>query len=389
MNFRWNDYFFITNIDYDDFWKEYLSDKRNILFILGRGFDPRMCSGLERILKELGPSTICCNLIVFDEGVDSPSQKYQSSIRENEDKLCKLMKGVGNIYEKSIKMEDDDGHKIGPNESARIFNDYEEFKEYTDIIVDISSLPLNVYFPLIGKILTILDSNKQKMKKRLINLHVIVTENACFDKQIKKQGLEDNASYLHGFKGKLNRESKSECLSVWIPILGEGQEEQIKRIDELISPNEICPVLPSPSSNPRRGDDIMLEYGEILIERLKVEINNIIYGSEQNPFELYRQIIQTIEQYDKVLKITSTESKFIISPLSSKLMSIGSFLAAYEKNYNYTNEKNYNYTCNQNVGIAYVEAKGYKMEGMKNDQHKKTELFSLWIFGECYNDSNV
>ena len=52
-------------------------------------------------------------------------------------------------------------------------------------------------------------------------------------------------------------------------------------------------------------------------------------------------------------------------------MSIGALLAAYEL-------KN----AGINVGVADVEAQGYQIKGEINTI--ETELFSLWIAGDCY-----
>ena len=376
MTFRWNDYFFTKNEDYHDFWQNYLKQKREILFILGKGFDPRMCLGLESILQKGGDGKRDCTLISFIEGENSPSRDFRLDVEQNKTKLNELMNGRGNIKEISIKMETEDGHRVGPRAAAEIFADYSAFEHYTDIIIDISSLPLNIYFPLIGKILFILDSSKSsKPRKHIANLHVIVAENTQIDKSIKKSGLFDDASYLYGFTGNLEVVSKEEDPTVWIPILGEGQKEQIELLGNFVSAREICPVLPSPSVDPRRGDEIMLEYRDLLMNRLSIEARNIIYGSEQNPFELYRQIYQTIEHYRNALKPLGN-SKFAISSLSSKLMSMGSFLIAYEEGL----------SKKESVGIAYVESKGYSMkQGAKNeDVLRSCELFSLWIFGDCY-----
>ena len=374
---RWEDYFLKQkNEAYCEFWHNYLAVERDILFVLGMGFDPRMCLGLESILQKGGHGKRNCILIDFDEGEESPSRDLQMYANKNRAKLDKLMSEIGDIQTKSIKMETDDGRRIGSQNAAKIFTDYSDFEGYTDIVIDISSLPLSVFFPLIGSILSILDLLlKSATCKHIANLHVVVAEDIRIDRSITQSGLFDDASYLHGFTGDLDLMYKEEEPTVWIPILGEGQEKQIELIESLVSPREICPVLPSPSIDPRRGDKIMLEHRELITGRLPIEIGNIIYGSEQNPFELYRQIRQTIEHYRSALKSLG-KSKFAISPLSSKLMSMGSFLVAYEEGL----------SNNESVGIAYVESKGYSMELNKGgrDPLQSCELFSLWIFGDCY-----
>ena len=372
MTLRWNDYFLRKNSEFNEFWDEYLKSKHDILFILGSGFDPRMCIGIENILEKNLSGLRDCMLINFQEGENSPSKDFRHEVDENREKLNEIIRDKATLFESEVIMENEEGHRIGPRESTNIFKDFSDFEKYSDIILDISSLPMNIYLPLLGKILYIID----KEKKKKINLHVIVAENTIADKAIKKAGLADRADFLYGFPGNLDIVSTEDEPTVWIPVFGERQELQIKLIDDKISPQEICPVLPSPSVNPRRGDDLLLEYREIILDKLDIESQNIIHGAEQNPFELYRQIQKAIEHYRDALEPIG-KSKFALSALSSKLMSLGVFLVAYEEGL----------SKKGNVGIVYVESKGYSMK--KTAEASKPEnidLFSLWISGDCYSE---
>ena len=372
MALRWNDYFLRKNTEYDQFWNEYLKSTHNILFILGSGFDFRMCIGIESILKKDVNGLRDCMLINFHEGKNSPSKDFRHEVDENKAKLQEIIKSKAELFEREIIMENEEGHRIGPREATNIFKDFSDFEKYSDIILDISSLPMNVYLPLLGKILYIID--RQKSKK--INLHVIVAENTIADKAIKKAGLADRADFLYGFPGNLDIVSKEDEPTVWIPVLGESQELQIKLIDDKINPQEICPVLPSPSVNPRRGDNLLLEYREIILNKLNIETQNIIHGAEQNPFELYRQIQKTIEHYRDALEPIG-KSKFALSSLSSKLMSLGVFFVAYEEGL----------SKKGNVGIVYVESKGYSMKKtLEAAKPENIDLFSLWVSGDCYDE---
>ena len=92
--------------------------------------------------------------------------------------------------------------------------------------------PLSVFFPLIGSILSILDLLlKSATRRHIANLHVVVAEDIRIDRSITQSGLFDDASYLHGFTGDLDLMYKEEEPTVWIPILGEGQEKQIELIE--------------------------------------------------------------------------------------------------------------------------------------------------------------
>jgi len=162
MCLRWKEYFLRKNEEFDEFWKKYLEQSRDILFILGQGFDPRMCIGLEAILKKGGTGLRYCVLVNFIEGENSPSVDFKHEVQQNMTKLAQLLGGEDKFDTKTINMESDDGHRIGSRGAAEIFNDFSSLEKYSDIIIDISSLPFNVYFPLIGKILFLLDNAKKR-----------------------------------------------------------------------------------------------------------------------------------------------------------------------------------------------------------------------------------
>lgn len=373
LKFRWSDYFLRHGDDFHLFWEDYLQkNTKNVLFILGQGFDPRMCIGLEKIIQAGGSGLRDCVAIEFDEGPNSPSKIHSPLLEDNTKKLDGLIRDKGTKFVKSIKMWTDENRRIGSRRAAEIFTGMSDFSNYTDIIIDISSLPRGIYFPLIGKILYILDSCTDKTS--MPNLHLIVAENAELDFQIKEEEIDENADFIRGFAGNFEIESTENLAKVWIPILGEEKEVQLNRIYKLVIPEEICPVLPSPSVDPRRGDKLLIEYRNFLFEQLRVEPNNIIYVAEQNPFEVYRSIYQTILHYNEVFKPIGG-CKIAISALSSKLISIGALLAAYESKQ----------TPDLNVGIANVEAQGYQLN--KTVEPNDSELFTLWLAGDCYEPS--
>jgi hypothetical protein len=68
---RWADYFLISGDNFTSFWSSLLCSKpRNLLFVLGLGFDPRMCSAIQEIVKQGGEGLRNCMLLVFDEGLN-------------------------------------------------------------------------------------------------------------------------------------------------------------------------------------------------------------------------------------------------------------------------------------------------------------------------------
>ena len=78
---KWDNYFLKTGKSFDDFWSSYLNaEKRNVLYIFGLGFDPRMTYGYNKILNFGGNGRRDCLMIEFDEGAESPSLKYNTAI---------------------------------------------------------------------------------------------------------------------------------------------------------------------------------------------------------------------------------------------------------------------------------------------------------------------
>jgi len=137
-------------------------------------------------------------------------------------------------------------------------------------------------------------------------------------------GIDETAAYLHGFSAaELEREATRDKPMIWIPILGRGQLTQLERIYEFVVPGEICPLLPSPATDPREPDDLMFfEY----LDQLRVEPRNVIYASEGNPFEVYRQIVRCVLQYKRALASLGG-CRAALSAMSSKLASLGALLA--------------------------------------------------------------
>ncbi len=369
---RWRDYFLRDGEGFDEFWKLFLAErKRDLLFVIGHGFDARMCDGIERVLSLGGEGTRDVALIAFDEGAESPSQTYLAQRKANGERLEKLLQGRGKIGHRDIKMFSDGNRRVGARSIAQEFASSAEFRSYTDVVVDISALPRSLYMPLLAKLLALFDGEAKDGEKR--NLHVIVSHSPAIDGAIVEEGLEESASYLFGFAAAaLESESTSGQPKIWIPVLGKRQPAQLERINQFVMPDEICPLLPSPAQDPREGDSIMIEYRELLFDQLRVEPRNIIYAAESNPFEVYRQLMRSILHYDRALKPLGG-CKVALSAMSSKLASMGVLLAAYE-----LGRRDPKVT----VGVAHVESQGYRVES--TGTVPSTTLFTMWLSGECY-----
>jgi len=370
---RWQNYVLEKGEALEGLWRSRQVAGASVLLVLGNGFDPRMCVGAHAIVEKAQIAKCDVVGIEFDEGPGSPSKVYKDRVEENRKELAQIVGGVGTVSSRRVRMWSEDGRRIGSRSAARLFNSVEELVHYNDIVIDISALPRAVFFPLIAKILHLLDVEESK-GHRMPNLHVLVAENPSLDARILDEGVDENATYVHPFGARLEMEATADRPRVWIPVLGEGQGTQLSRIYDLVMPDEIAPVLPSPALNPRRADDLVLEYRELLFDRLRVEPSNFIYASEQNPFEVYRQVRRVILHYRDALQPLGG-CKAVLSALSTKLLSVGALLVAYELK-----------EARIDVGIAHVECQGY---AMKDEEHSAdprvgSQLYDLWLRGECY-----
>src|SRR5438552_3037694 len=206
----------------------------------------------------------------------------------------------GSVKSHAVHFRSADGRRVAARSAANIITDVTALDGYTDVVVDISAMPRVVYFPLLSRLVYYHDESS-KVAKTAPNVHVIVSEDPHLDTAIHEHGIDETAGYLHPFEGPFNREARGGEPTVWIPVLGEGRTTQFDRIYDLVKPDEVCPVLPSPARNPRRSDDIIMEYQNLLFDQLRIEPRNIIYASESNAFDVYRQVRGTALHYGRVL----------------------------------------------------------------------------------------
>lgn len=373
INLRWDPYFTRQGEQFSKFWNDYLSNsKKDILFILGLGFDPRMCLGINSIFKYEWEGKRDCILLNFNEGSESPSQKYSDKVNYNSNTLISIINNFkGNLTKKTIAMWSTSGERrrTGSLNASKIFSSIHDLILYSDIIIDISSLPRSIYFPLVAKILSLLDDAKNKdITTKIPNIFIVVAENTEFDKKIQEVGLAEKADYLFGFRGTMQSESTREFPVVWIPILGEGKASQLDKIYSFVNPDEICPILPFPSLNPRRSDELFKEYAELLFDHWLIEHRSIIYTAEKNPFQVYRRICFAVVRYNEALKPLQG-CKVVISAISSKLLSLGALLAAYDL-------KMQNYI----IGIAHIDTLGYEITNPLTTKDE-SELHMFWLTG--------
>jgi len=371
----WGEYVLTKGPCAEEFWQSHLRARpRHILFVLGEGFDPRMCVGVDTVLKAGGTGQRDCVLIRYDEGADSASKAYHLEVESNTRHLTQAIEGSGrgHIRPQEITMWSNDGRRVGAVEAVRAFADSALLAHYSDVVLDISALPRGMFIPILNKLLGVCLNHSADKK----NLHVLVAEDVDLDARIVEEGIDEDASYIPGFGAEIDMVSSAGMPKLWIPVLGENQAAQLQRIRELVAPDETCPMVPFPSTFPRRGDSLLLtpEYCRLFFDDLHIDPSNVLYAHEQNPFQVYRQLGEVVRRYHRAFEPLGG-CRAVFSALSSKLLCLGVILAAFEL-------KRTDYI----VGMAHVDTKGYRIQDpkKKRGQAMNRELVHLWICGECY-----
>lgn len=366
---RWRDYVMVRGEAFDSFWTEHGNENgRRILFVVGRGFDPRATLGLMRLAKAADKSAIDILALELIDESTSGATDHRDAAEANWKTIGAAVGTSGLVKSHPVQFRSSDGRRIAARSAANILADEAALDGYTDVVVDISAMPRVVYFPLVSRLIYFHDE-RLKSTKPAPNIHVIVSEDPHLDTAIREHGIDETAAYLHPFEGPFNREAKGGHATVWIPVLGEGRTTQFDRIYDLVKPDEVCPVLPSPARNPRRGDDIIMEYQNLLFDQLRIEPRNIIYASEFNPFDVYRQVRGTALHYHDALRLIGG-CRVALSAMCSKVMSLGILLVAYELK-----------SSNLEVGIAHIECQGYELP---QNVQIEVEPVGIWLAGECY-----
>jgi hypothetical protein len=331
---KWNDaIFYNTNEKIKEHYEKY---KGSCYFILGKGFDPRMIPGLSLISKTLDDyDTLLINFSGRSR-ISSPIQ--EKMVKENIEKL----KSIAPDY-KELENPNTADLPIFFKENLIISEKYDR------IIIDISSMPQSIYYNIIKQLVKFV--NSQKQKKREIKLDIVACENSMLDDAIFPVDLDTVANYLVGFDTYYNSiESEINIIPVWFPLLGKScQDDELRKLHNMLQPKEICPVLPFPSRNPRRSDEILSNLGERLFLDFKIDKRNIIYVAEQNVLDTYNKLHNAIYYYNEVLEEIG-KPRFFVSTGSSKLIGLGTLLVHLELSESESNPR---------ISFAHVKNGGY------------------------------
>jgi hypothetical protein len=218
---RWNDdYVLVADGDFEEFWENRAEERpRESLYVLGAGFDPRASLSPSRFLSARGRAGVSIlRLALRPSPLPNDEQDWVAQNRNDVDAVA---------AEAGVEIDEIDYPDVADPKSAGVVVVRElvragRFAGCDDVVVDVSALPVDVYFALIGGLLR---ARSQDIWTG--DLFVVACENPDLDDAIVQEGAEDVA-YLPGFS--LPPEALKAGPRIWVPVLGRGRADQTRRV---------------------------------------------------------------------------------------------------------------------------------------------------------------
>lgn len=389
----WENYVFRRGIEAEQLWDEMFADRRQaekpvrLLYVAGRGFDLRANVVAERFVDRLRasrcPIESATLLLVGFTGYNL-SQELLQQTEDNASDLEQVFGSVGGCETIEVgaaaEGEDDISTTIalrqGADEVLRHVTDQ------TDVVLDVSSLPriayLTILLSLLAKVGPTLEAGTLSSGSKT-TLQVLVGEDAALDSRISSEDPSNDLVLIPGYSEAMQSEALRDMPLIWFPVLGENRLSQVTKVEGSIPRwAEICPVLPHPSRNPRRGDELLVEYNPILFARRETPLSNILHVHEAHPFEAYRQLLSAMLRYRSTMDVIGG-CRLVVTPLASKLVTIGSALACFEM-------KLRSHDRRSSVAIPYAEPKRYVAE-IADLRASQPEISALVLTGDAYSQA--
>jgi hypothetical protein len=370
----WDPYNLFRGSEFCAFWRDHLQGERSLLFIVGHGFDPRVLGPLREIVGARADVPRYC--VALDMADCYETDEAASALRRaNAEGLAALFPGDALEVRRLTPADADGIRNISRNAVVALADVIGGADRFSDVVLDISALPRLVYLTLLNQLLAgfVARTESAPLASRP-NLHVVYAEAAPIDAAIVKKEVDVDLAPIQNLSIRLDEEASLSWPVIWFPVLAEDVSEQLVRIWEQINPDDVCPVLPIQSADPRRADNIIRDLGELVFDRFAIDPRDIIHATEWNPFQLYRSLLGAMARYEETLRFFGG-ARFVLSPLSSKSLSIGCLLACFEKRWRGSRTA-------LRVGMAHVETRRYEAAAL--ELTTLAQPISLWLTGGCY-----
>ena len=381
----WQHYVFRRGLDVHTMWDQ-LFEKRHSPFVHYRSRIRCACTrgneGFRRECPQSGHKIDEAKLLLVGFSGYHLSPELNEQTEQNATELKETFNSLGQTVDILIGPSAAGEEDISASNALRIGADevLGHLENQTDIILDASSLPRVAYLALITGLLNRLVPDKaapDALFANGVNFQIVVGEDAGLDSQIRSEDPSNDPVLIPGFSSALHAETAQDWPLVWFPLLGENRVSQLEKVMASTIPTlaEICPVLPHPSRDPRRADRLLVEYTRPLFDTRETPTTNIMYAHEDHPFEAYRQLLGAMKRYLESLRVIGG-CRLVVTPLGSKLITIGAALACFEMRPPAMTE-NYGIAIPCSQPARYVVSKEILLSA-------KPEISALLVTGDAY-----
>ena len=340
---------------------------RSVFLIGGAGFDPRSYYVAEQLTAVCGDRLR--GFFLREERPD-PSEQLLAMAEGNDARIREL---IPRVEVEKVQVFDIDNAPVGGRRITRMLAERVDLSEVSDVVLDLSALSVGVMFPSARCCLEAVSRPGANA-----NLHILVLDAPGTDSSITSTSC-GKVGALHTFSGELGLDSRTDAARLWLPQLGPGRREVLSLIYQNVQPHAVCPIIPCPSADPRLGDALIEEYGDLfdaisgpMTPTWDVDSRDIVYAHEKSPLDLYRSILRIDDSRRRVFDQTGG-SQLVLSPLGSKAVAVGLLMAALERGFAVVSVESIEYRLKPKAGTLCVD----------ND----AELVHVWLSGTAYQQS--
>lgn len=192
---------------------------------------------------------------------------------------------------------------------------------YTDVVVDVTGMSRGTSFPVIKQLW-------QLAQQRPLKVHVLVADSDRPTRSIRSVS-HDRADWMHGFPAASETDDYARALRLWVVQLAEHAGSALQTMfKHLNTPDEVCPVLPFPSADPRRADELLFKLREYWQDEWGETPLSFIHAHESDPMDVYRTISLLHESRNEALQGAGLPSLTILSPVGRRVPGVGMLLAS-------------------------------------------------------------
>ena len=348
----------ITNFDkeIDEFVADYFADETcRALLVAAAGFDPR-----SRRVSQMLAATLGDRLSAIYIREERPGAS-EVLLRRGDANEAALKAIVPQSTIMNIEVFADDGAPVGGSRIVSALGRHPVPADVTDVILDISALSIGIGFPAARLLLEDCEEDDRRA------FHIMIVSNPELDGRISSVP-SSSPGAVKGFSPLVEQEDDG-VAQVWIPQLAPGRTTSLTKIGAAIGRcYKICPLLPFPSRDPRRADDLISEYRTALVDEWEVDPRDVVYASERNPLDSYRTLSTLKTRFDRTMMGTY-EPRMVLSPIGSKVLAAGALMAAIE----------------HDMAVQYLETESYVFDGAEDQSRDADDMVvHLVLSGPLY-----